>query len=604
MNGKDIFMGLKYVGDDLIEQAERGEFSAKETRRRKTVRPFLLAALIALMLLLVGCAVVYALNMQNFKMENEVIEEPIFAPNSWEIEGYRSVDQQILTLTGLKGSASYQASQEWYRFKQGYDPDLALLKEMNSAGTVPTFPAEYQSYNLYTQEMKDRLDGILTKYALAPEGSFLAFRTLKNMCSALSIEKIQTARNDVTIKVRSGYCYSGGNFGLTLDFKFPTDGGDQLAATWGNLNWYRKDCFSQDYISIADTGDWKEWNYTTASGSEVLIIRSPSDWRSWIVCDRGKAIMALELSTQETYADYIRRRGPILSDRQIELAADAIDFTLRPNRVSQEDVINQPPYIDAVTQNGYSVEVKDVKTDGYVLELLLGVTAPEGQNITYVTEENAGSKLYSVYPANNEFLIPVQGEKNGGTGAWEAQDDGDGLDHTASYLFTTIVNMADGSAPFGPGTVWNLHIEDLVQHYFDKGPLTSVEKVLVEGEWNYEITFGEDNGNYEMIELLPSPTTVKAVTGHDAQGNKIYEDVEFTSIQLHPMSARIEGGDGNTDLGWLNAVMKDGSRIPLVGGWYDQVSIYEAVETIDLAQVDYLLLEDGTQIPVPSDWNK
>ena len=26
MNGKDIFLGLKYVGDDLIEKAEYGRF--------------------------------------------------------------------------------------------------------------------------------------------------------------------------------------------------------------------------------------------------------------------------------------------------------------------------------------------------------------------------------------------------------------------------------------------------------------------------------------------------------------------------------------------------------------------------------------------------
>ena len=26
MNGKDIFLGLKYVGEDLIEKAEYGEF--------------------------------------------------------------------------------------------------------------------------------------------------------------------------------------------------------------------------------------------------------------------------------------------------------------------------------------------------------------------------------------------------------------------------------------------------------------------------------------------------------------------------------------------------------------------------------------------------
>ena len=64
MNGKDIVNGLQYVGDDLIELAENGHFSAEEqgTRkpRRRIRRPLLAAALIALLLLLAGCSVAYA----------------------------------------------------------------------------------------------------------------------------------------------------------------------------------------------------------------------------------------------------------------------------------------------------------------------------------------------------------------------------------------------------------------------------------------------------------------------------------------------------------------------------------------------------------------
>ena len=64
MNGKDIFLGLKYVGDDLIEKAEYGQFPAKEdimtvANKRKLIRrPFLVAAIIAMLLMLVGCALV------------------------------------------------------------------------------------------------------------------------------------------------------------------------------------------------------------------------------------------------------------------------------------------------------------------------------------------------------------------------------------------------------------------------------------------------------------------------------------------------------------------------------------------------------------------
>ena len=58
MNGKDIFRGLQYIGDDLIENAETGQFPAQNQEsgktRRPIRRPLLIAALIALLLLLVG----------------------------------------------------------------------------------------------------------------------------------------------------------------------------------------------------------------------------------------------------------------------------------------------------------------------------------------------------------------------------------------------------------------------------------------------------------------------------------------------------------------------------------------------------------------------
>ena len=63
MNGKDIFLGLKYVGDDLIEKAEYGQFptaakkNAKGPKRLSARKSILIAAVIALTALLVGCAV-------------------------------------------------------------------------------------------------------------------------------------------------------------------------------------------------------------------------------------------------------------------------------------------------------------------------------------------------------------------------------------------------------------------------------------------------------------------------------------------------------------------------------------------------------------------
>ncbi len=61
MNGKELFLGLSYINRKYIEEAEKdtvSSFSAKKRGRLR--RPLLIAAVIALTLLLVGCAVAYA----------------------------------------------------------------------------------------------------------------------------------------------------------------------------------------------------------------------------------------------------------------------------------------------------------------------------------------------------------------------------------------------------------------------------------------------------------------------------------------------------------------------------------------------------------------
>lgn len=82
MNGKDILLGLKYVGDDLIEKAEYGQFPASGEKREKAHsrirRPLLIAAIIATMLLLVGCAVAYVLSIQNMKVGDDHYVTPVF----------------------------------------------------------------------------------------------------------------------------------------------------------------------------------------------------------------------------------------------------------------------------------------------------------------------------------------------------------------------------------------------------------------------------------------------------------------------------------------------------------------------------------------------
>lgn len=605
MTGKDLLAGISNINGKFIEEAENcGLPQTKQTapvRKRGTVKKALLiAAVIAMTVLLVGCAVVYVLSMQDLKVGDTTETQPVLATDGISIIGYEDVNYQVLTLAGMKGTPSYQAALEWYAFKQEYDPDHLIYLEVKGKAAFPEFPEEYASYNLYTQEMKDRLDEILATYDLKPAGAALDFRTLKNMCAALGVERIQTADNDVSIKVNSGGCRENGNFSLYMDIGLPEDGENQINATTGSLLWNRKDCFSGALITIADTGDWQEWNYTTTSGSNVLILRSPSDWRGWILCDRGEAILSLQVEARadignnvdgKTWWDYL-----YLTDRQMEQIADAIDFGIQPRVATREDVANQPAASNAVTQNGYTVELKSVETDGWVARITMHITAPEGTIISHNPREGFANQSYSVKPGNFNNFNPVEGRDVGGSGAWNPQEDNDGLDNTQDIVLIARRTMEDGSAPFGPGKVWKVRFEDLEFSYWDSGNSTSVEEILAEGEWEFEITFGEENGDYREIELLREPVATKAAGGFYPDGRDAEEDVEITSFKLRKFSTSIEhNGEDYLDFTWMNgkcmcAVMKDGSCIEIGGILYTP---------IDLDQVDYVQLVDGTKLTVP-----
>ena len=601
MNGKDLLQAMDYVKGKYIQEAET-VLPEKARPRLSLRRPLMVAALVAMAMLLVGCAVVYVWKMQNIKVGDQTATKPVIAENGMDILGYEEVNQQVLTLAGLKGTPGYQAAMEWFQFKQSYDPDHVLHMQMIADGTVPDFPAEYGDYNLYSQEMKDKLDAILETHGLKPAGVSLDFRTVKNLCAALGVERIQAVENGVTVSVSGGNCRENGNFSLSLDFTLPEAPEDEIDTTWGTLRWNRKDCFSEDLIAIEDTGDWKEWNYTTVSGNEVLIIRSDSDWRGWLLCDRGEAVLSLQVEArldlgnndgERTWWDYL-----YLTDKQMEQIADAVDFGIQPKIVTQADVDNQPVPSNAKTQDGYTVELKQVETDGYVAYITLGITAPEGKIISRTTREGHEDDPYHITTSNLDKVTPVNAKESGGSLSITPTEDGDGLDNTHDFVFEVESTMEDGSAPFAPGTVWKVRLVDMIHSYYDREKHASVEELLAEGEWEFEITFGEENGDYRELELIQEPVTINAAGGFYPNGRDADQVVEVNSFILRKFSytvgydESVEYVDFSVKNGkFLTIVMQDGTEIEPLGYMLDH--------PIDLDQVDYVRMVDDTKLMAP-----
>ena len=576
MNGKDIFRGLQYIGDDLIENAETGQFPAQNQESGKTHRPIrrplLIAALIALLLLLVGCAVVYVLKLENVKIGTGTEQRDYSLVDGVYVEDPHTVDTTTLSMAGLKGSNAYKACADFY----AYETELRA-----SASASGDWTGYDDAINAKAQELAEQ-------YGLKPEGQPLTFRTTRNLCDALGVERFVRNSQDVSIDVDQGFCRDSGNFFVLLRFAFPEDQGYEVTYTSGALYWNRQDTFSREYFTLEDRGDWVERNYTTSAGNTVLILTSPSQERGYIICDRGDALMTVwldvnpELLSEDAgvvSAEYLH-----MTDKQLDIVADALDFAIQPNVPTQADVDAQAAPPQEATQNGYTLKLKSVETDGYVARVVVGVTAPEDVDI----------ESLNISTGRTFFRTPGR-DSNGINGDFNDVTDDDGLANTKDLVAEFTDPFLDGLRPLELGAAWDLDITDL---YVDQWRPTS--RVLTEGDWHFSITIDESCTNYREIELLSEPITLKASTGWRADGTDCLEAFPVTSMKLRSQSISLTADTGeNTyadffcfDRTIACVVLKDGSRVDILNQCLEK--------PIDLDQADYVLLPGDTKLPVPA----
>ena len=577
MNGQEIFLGLSYISRKYIEEAETETVSGGAGKAHRIRRPFLLAAVIALALLLVGCAAVYVLKMEHVKISSGTDQRDYSLVDGVYVKDPHTVDTTTLSMAGLKGSNAYKACADFY----AYETELRA-----SASASGDWTGYDDAINAKAQELAEQ-------YGLKPEGQPLTFRTTRNLCDALGVERFVRNSQDVSIDVDQGFCRDSGNFFVLLRFAFPEDQGYEVTYTSGALYWNRQDTFSREYFTLEDRGDWVERNYTTSAGNTVLILTSPSQERGYIICDRGDALMTVWLDANPEIlsedsgvvsAEYLH-----MTEKQLNMVADALDFAIQPNIPTQADVDAQPAPPQKATQNGYTLEVKSVETDGYVAQILIGITAPE--DIVLSAEKPLRFANW------RGMLVPADGSE-AAFGPVNTLDDGDGKASTIDVLLTQSVTAKNTDAPFAAGSTWTLYLVDLVY--------SSTDETLTEGEWQFPISFGADNCDDRELELLTSPILMKAGTGWLPDGTDVVMEFPVSSFKLRKFSSKIvrdtaaeteeQRAESYTDFyGWnghfICVVMKDGTRIEL----WDQ----ENDSAIDLTQVDYVLLPDGTKLPAP-----
>ena len=163
MNGKDLLTELGNISQKYYEEAEQDSLTMSH---RTLKRPLLIAAILAMLLLLVGCAVYFCTLEQLVVIDHEkeviaIIEENrtgMVSDNSIEAipettEG-PYVAEKVLCLQGYEGSPAYCALQEWWEYAIDYtiqNPELRFTSDYQR-------PEAYTKYPCYSQDMVDKVD--------------------------------------------------------------------------------------------------------------------------------------------------------------------------------------------------------------------------------------------------------------------------------------------------------------------------------------------------------------------------------------------------------------------------------------------------------------
>lgn len=399
---------LDVIGEAQDTYVQAALDTRGKTRRLVPKRGLLVAAVIALAALLVGCAVVYALRLQDLKIAETDMEIPAHFNEAGERVESTQVSGQVLTLHGLEGSSAYLAHQEWFAFLESYDPDGTLLA---AAEENPVdIPEAYEAYSVYTQEMMDKVDEIAQKYDLKLLGAFAPFQRYERdvFYEALGIDSLLVPGSEAVIaQEASGYFYEGGNFSVDFTMTMPEEEGQWSYEMRNSMYYSKTDYFDRVYLTLGDLDDWEQWNYTTKNGSDVLIVQHKDGGNAWIFCAREDAVIAVRVEGECPKEDTTVR----MTGEQVERIVDEIDFSLvvgdvdidiareklekfNPELSEARQAAQMETYVDPYVYDGYAAYIEnllktpaaaesmtyalvDVNDDG-VVELLLGAAGMYG----------------------------------------------------------------------------------------------------------------------------------------------------------------------------------------------------------------------------------
>lgn len=276
MTNLELFTALGSVSSENLSGAEelQNKPCVRTNHKMQMKRAVLIAAVIVLTLLLVGCAVIYVLSLERLIVvdhTNEMVSALENGKSETILDGSTEtlsettpgpfVAEKVLSLQGYEGSPSYNALQEWLTYAAEYtiqNPELRFTSEFQR-------PEAYTNYPCYSQEMVDKVDEICGKYGLHLLGKSLFITDAEGMkenglSGVLSEEAMP--------RCFYGHLYQDGSFVASGELEFSVDYEKTVQFQMHNI---KKDAFYTIHLGLNNISDYVQWNYTTQDGYSALL---------------------------------------------------------------------------------------------------------------------------------------------------------------------------------------------------------------------------------------------------------------------------------------------------------------------------------------------
>lgn len=311
----DILSNIK--GEYILQaQALRSGEKKAVIRKLSRKRALLIAAVISLLLLLVGCAAVL-ISLQKANLGHMVFSDVLWMDGT-------PFEKDVLSLSGYVDSPQYHAMQEWMDFENSYDQDRVLLKKADADGYIT--PPDYSSYPCYTEEMCAKIDELCEKYGLSLAGPIYFPATTDDVLDAVAVSSIENPSLGGILQPSSGRFFRSGSFRLdgSLEHRFASR--DNVDTVNFDYMCSKKYVFFTTSITTDDIETFDSWEYTAWDGTKLLLAQNKE--RGLIFADTEDYFTSIVLyfSLGETLE--INNLG---LRKDMEEIADAFAYALQPH---------------------------------------------------------------------------------------------------------------------------------------------------------------------------------------------------------------------------------------------------------------------------------